>query len=145
MTPVLWGEEFGWRGYLQRRLFADRPLLAAVATGIIWAVWHFPLIVRGYNYPDHPWLGTLIFPVSLVLTSIVFGWLRERSGSIWAASLAHSATNIVGGSLCLLWFYGAGNQIFLGYPGILSWLPLTLLCAWIVFSGQLSPRSKPPA
>lgn len=34
-TPVLWGEEFGWRGYLQVRLFVERPLLAAVATGLV--------------------------------------------------------------------------------------------------------------
>ena len=25
-TPILLGEEFGWRGYLQLRIFADRPL-----------------------------------------------------------------------------------------------------------------------
>ena len=35
-TPLLFGEEFGWRGYLQLRLFPDRPLLSAVVTGVIW-------------------------------------------------------------------------------------------------------------
>ncbi len=44
-TPILWGEEFGWRGYLQIRLLADHPLLAAVATGLIWGVWHYPLMI----------------------------------------------------------------------------------------------------
>jgi membrane protease YdiL (CAAX protease family) len=44
LTPVLWGEEFGWRSYLQLRLFGSRPLVAAIATGIIWGVWHFPLL-----------------------------------------------------------------------------------------------------
>ena len=34
------GAEFAWRGYLQLRLFAHQPLLAAVATGIIWSLWH---------------------------------------------------------------------------------------------------------
>ena len=53
-TPILLGEEFGWRGYLQLRLLADRPLLAAVATGIIWSLWHLPLNLRGYNFPDQP-------------------------------------------------------------------------------------------
>jgi membrane protease YdiL (CAAX protease family) len=33
VTPILWGEEFGWRGYLQLRLLGQRPLLAAIATG----------------------------------------------------------------------------------------------------------------
>lgn len=44
-TPILWGDEFGWRSYLQIRLLADKPLLAAVATGLIWGVWHYPIIL----------------------------------------------------------------------------------------------------
>jgi membrane protease YdiL (CAAX protease family) len=40
LTLVLWGEEFGWRGYLQLRLFPQHPLLAAMATGVIWGIWH---------------------------------------------------------------------------------------------------------
>src|SRR5262245_8542216 len=53
-TPVLFGEEFGWRGFLQRRLFPNSPVAAALVTGLIWGVWHYPLILRGYNYPDNP-------------------------------------------------------------------------------------------
>ncbi len=35
-TPLLWGQEFGWRGDLQMRPYPGRPLLAAVGTGVIW-------------------------------------------------------------------------------------------------------------
>lgn len=41
-APVSFGEEFGWRGYLQKRLFPENPVLSAVVTGIIWGYWHFP-------------------------------------------------------------------------------------------------------
>jgi membrane protease YdiL (CAAX protease family) len=136
-TPILWGEEFGWRGYLQMRLLGQRPLLAAVATGLIWGVWHYPINLRGYNFPGHPILGLVVFPVSTILLSIIFGWLRLRTGSVWAASLAHAATNAVGGSLTTLLFAGGPDSIFVGYLGLLGWLPLGVLCAWIVFSGQL--------
>ena len=37
VAPILFGEEFGWRGYLQPRLFPQSPVLSAVVTGIIWA------------------------------------------------------------------------------------------------------------
>jgi len=137
-TPVLWGEEFGWRGYLQVRLLAERPLLAAVTTGLIWGLWHFPLNVRGYNYPDHPMVGLMIFPVGTVLLSIIFGWLRLRTGSVWAASLAHSATNAIGASLTMLLFQGGPNWLFVSYLGLLGWLPLGILCVWIVFTGRLN-------
>jgi len=141
-TAILWGEEFGWRGYLQQRLFPGRPLLAAMATGIIWAAWHYPLIFRGYNYPGHPWLGILLFPVTAVLLSIIFGWLRERSGSTWVPSLAHSATNVVGGSLSVLWFYGIADPLWVGYQGLLAWLPLGALSLWIVMSGRSRPVAR---
>jgi len=136
-TPLLWGEEFGWRGYLQLRLFPERPLLAAVLTGIIWGIWHYPLNLRGYNYPEHPLLGLLVFPVSCILLSIILGWLRTKSGSIWTVCLAHSATNAIGGTLTLLLFLGRADFLFTGYLGILSWLPLGAIAAWIVFTGRL--------
>lgn len=138
-TPLLWGEEFGWRGYLQIRLLNHRPLLAAVTTGLIWGLWHYPLNLQGYNYPDHRILGLFIFPVWTVFLSIIFGWLRLRTNSIWIVSLAHSATNAVGGSLTLLLFMGGPNWILVGYPGLLSWIPLGAFCVWIVLSGQLKP------
>lgn len=138
--PLLWGEEFGWRGYLQVRLFPERPLLAAVATGIVWSLWHLPLNLRGYNFPGYPLLGMLVFTVSAVLLSIIFGWLRLASGSVWAPTLAHAATNAVGGSLILLWFGGA-KPLWVAYLGILGWLPLGLLCLWIVLTGRLQPQT----
>lgn len=142
-TPVLWGEEFGWRGYLQLRLFAGRPLAAAVATGLIWGVWHYPLVLMGYQYPVHPFLGLLVLPVGTVLLSIVFGWLRLRTGSVWSASLAHAATNAVGGSLTLLLFRGGPHWILVSYLGVLAWVPLLALCAWIVLGARLEgpPRN----
>jgi hypothetical protein len=37
-APILFGEEFGWRGYQQIRLLPERPLAAAMATGVLWGV-----------------------------------------------------------------------------------------------------------
>jgi membrane protease YdiL (CAAX protease family) len=141
-APLLWGEEFGWRGYLQRRLLAGRPLLAAVATGLIWGAWHLPLLLRGYGYLDRSALGLVLFPVDTVLLSIIFGWLRERTGSIWSASLAHSATNAVGVSLLMLLFLGGPHWELVSYFGVLGLIPLGGVCAWIVLTGQLKPAAS---
>jgi uncharacterized protein len=136
-TPLLWGEEFGWRGYLQMRLFVGRPLWAAWATGVIWAVWHYPVILRGYDYPGHPFDGAAVFTVATVLISIIFGWLRNATGSVWATSLAHAATNAIGGQLGIALF-GHNNPVLVGYIGVLGLVPLGLLCIWIVWTGRLS-------
>lgn len=141
--PILWGEEFGWRGYLQPRLFPGRPLAAAVATGVIWGVWHYPLILRGYDFGDQAKVGAGVFLVTTVLLSIIFGWLMERTGSIWVSSLAHSATNAVGGSLTLLWFYRAGIPVLTAYVGVLAWPALLLTSIAILLFGYRA--AGPPA
>jgi membrane protease YdiL (CAAX protease family) len=142
-VPINFGEEFGWRGYLQLRLFPDAPVLSAVATGIIWAVWHYPLTLRGFNYPDHPLMGSLfVFPVTAIFLSIIFRWLNVKTGSIWSSSLAHSATNVIGGGLFFLLFGGGLNSLLVSPAGILAWVPLGALSAWIVFTGQLQPADS---
>ena len=143
-SPVLWGEEFGWRGYLQQRWFAQRPLHAAVATGIVWGIWHFPLLLKGYDYPESPAWGLLVFPVDAVFLSIIFAWLYHSTGSIWAPSLAHAATNAIGISVTTLLFLGGSNLLFVSYLGILSWLPLGGLAAWIGFTRRLDASAASP-
>jgi len=142
LMPINFGEEFGWRSYLQLRLFPDAPVHSAIATGVIWAVWHYPLTLRGFNYPDHPLVGSLfVFPVTGILLSIIFRWLNLKTGSIWSSSLAHTATNRIGGTLFLLLFGGGADFIFVSYAGILAWIPLGALSAWIVLTGQLTPAN----
>lgn len=141
MTPVLWGEEFGWRGYLQIRLLGNRPLLAAAVTGLIWGVWHYPLILMGFEYPDHRAMGLLVFPVTTVLYAIILGWLFLPSGSIWPASLFHAAMNTISGNMLLLLFRGGPNFIFLSHEGLLIWIPMALVSAWIVLSGRLQRKT----
>jgi membrane protease YdiL (CAAX protease family) len=97
LTPLFFGEEFGWRGYLQVRLFADRPITSAVLTGIVWGVFHYPLILLGFEGYENVALGLIVFPVFTVLMSIILGWLRQRTGGIWAGCVAHSAADITRG------------------------------------------------
>jgi len=141
-TPVFFGEEFGWRGFLQRRLFPNAPAISALATGLIWAVWHYPLILRGYNYPDHPLLGAALFTVFTVLASYIFGWFYRRSGSIWCNSLAHAASNTVG-SLSLLWLAGMGQPIIISYGGALALLPLAAVTIVLALVDRYRPGAAP--
>ena len=106
LVPIFFGEEFGWRGYLQVRLLAGNPLHAAVATGLIWGVWHTPLILAG-GEPTADRLQTLlVFPVFGVYFSIFLGWLRRRTDSVWAASAGHAANNVTALALTSIAFTG---------------------------------------
>src|SRR3712207_850432 len=93
VMPIILGEELGWRGYLQLRLFPGRPLRAALTTGLLWAVWHYPLWlataepVSGMGY--HLLFGT----VALTYFSVFLGWLQIRTRSVWTPTAAHAANN----------------------------------------------------
>jgi membrane protease YdiL (CAAX protease family) len=94
--PVL-GEEFGWRAYLQPKLMVLGGRKALVLMGIVWGVWHWPVILMGYeygfNYPGATWLGCLVFLWFTILASIFLGWATLRAGSVWPAVIGHAALN----------------------------------------------------
>lgn len=95
------GEEVGWRGYLQKRLVPRLgPLAAFALVGLIWAHWHTPIILQGYNYPETPVLGALVlWPATCVAVSFLLGWLTLKGRSVWPAAVAHGSFNAFHGGL----------------------------------------------
>jgi membrane protease YdiL (CAAX protease family) len=91
------GEELGWRGFLQGQMAAQLGTIKGIAVlGLLWSFWHLPLLLSGFNYPEHPFLGALVlFPATLVSASFFLGWLMLRTGTFWPAALAHGATNSI--------------------------------------------------
>jgi membrane protease YdiL (CAAX protease family) len=89
------GEEIGWRGLLIPQLarlntFARTSLIA----GVIWGIWHVPLIIGGGYSSGAPTLyAILCFMVLVIGMSFAFAWLRLASGSIWPATLMHAVHN----------------------------------------------------
>lgn len=132
------GEEFGWRGYLLPRLVPLGGVTAAIVVGIIWGLWHAPLIILdGYNYPGHPWLGVLMMVVFCTALSIIMAWLRFRSGSIWPPVLAHAVINAQAGfSLIVL---SKGDSLVGAPMGLLGLVPLIVLAIVLVVTRQLKP------
>jgi uncharacterized protein len=59
--------------------------------------------------------------------------------------LAHSASNFVGGSLSAYLFVGSGSFILTSFAGVIAWIPLGAICAWIVLTGRLMPVLDPAA
>lgn len=91
------GEELGWRGLLQGLLIERFGMVRGVSLlGLLWSFWHLPLLLSGYNYPDHRVLGAFVlFPVTLMTASYFLAWLSLRFDSFWPAALAHGATNSI--------------------------------------------------
>ncbi len=144
-STLIWGEEFGWRGYLQVRLLARRPALAAVATGLIWALWHAPGLLWGAVLSIDLALSAVVLAMGAVLGSVVLGWLRLRTGSIWPATLFHAAQNtaISAGTLTTLISVMAGRGWDWSWISwVLYLIPLAALCVWILVTRQLRSQGS---
>src|SRR5215208_4300255 len=95
VTLFTFGEEYGWRGYLLPRLLPLGEIRASVLLGMIWGVWHLPLIMAGLNYPGvNIWLAILVFTFVTVALSFTYTWFYvASSGSVLVAAVFHASTN----------------------------------------------------
>lgn len=129
------GEEIGWRGWL---LPALRPLgtwPALVLSGVIWGLWHSPVILLGYNFGRTDITGVLFMIGGCVAWGVLLGWLRLRSASVWPAVIAHGSLNAAGGLIVL--FAAAQPDLALAGPlGVAAWIVLAVVAAVLVLTGQ---------
>jgi len=90
------GEEIGWRGLLLpelTRMVSFRG--AALASGLVWSLWHVPVILfTDYNGGTPAAYGLLCFTATLVGISFPLAWLRLRSGTVWTAVIFHASHNL---------------------------------------------------
>jgi uncharacterized protein len=95
VTLFTFGEEYGWRGYLLPRLLPLGEIKASVLLGVIWGVWHLPLLLAGLNYPGvNVWLAIIIFTFVTVALSFTYTWFYvASSGSVLVAAVFHASTN----------------------------------------------------
>ena len=95
VTMFTFGEEYGWRGYLLPRLLPLGEIRASVLLGVIWGVWHLPLLLAGLNYPGvNIFLAIIVFIFATVALSFTYTWFYvASSGSVLVAAVFHASTN----------------------------------------------------
>jgi len=93
---LLISEELGWRGWLQPRLADLGFWPASIVIGVIWGLWHLPIILMGHNYGDLGWTGVAAMVGFTVMLTPYHALARERGGVIAAAGM-HGAINAVAG------------------------------------------------
>lgn len=90
------GEEIGWRGFLVPQMAKITSFTKlGLITGVIWAVWHYPLILfANYNAGVPLWYSLPMFMVTVIGMSFILAWFRLRSGSVWPPVLLHASSNL---------------------------------------------------
>jgi membrane protease YdiL (CAAX protease family) len=126
---IAFGEEYGWRGYLQTELIRLGRIRGVFLVGVIWGIWHWPVIWMGYNYPGEPVLGSIAMVVWCILLAYFLAYAVFKSKGVWTAAYLHALNNQT-----LSFFFMAvlapNNNIFsfgAGLPGIALGLIVVLL------------------
>jgi len=84
-------EEFGWRGFLQKRVNSEfSPILGSLVIGITWSLWHLPLFFmlgtsqHDFNMPFLPFL------IAITSSSFIYTYVNMISNeSLFSAILLH--------------------------------------------------------
>ncbi|MCL2196423.1 MAG: CPBP family intramembrane metalloprotease [Treponema sp.] len=118
------GEELGWRGYLLKAFQGKKFLLVSLITGAVWGVWHFPLILIGHNYPQHPIAGVAMMVIFCILLSPMMAYIVIKSKSVITAAIFHGCINAIAG-ISLLFLVG-GNDLTNGMTGAAGFITLLL-------------------
>ncbi|MBA4383342.1 MAG: hypothetical protein C0410_01260 [Anaerolinea sp.] len=126
---VTFGEEYGWRGYLQPALMKTGKIKGVLLVGIIWGIWHMPIIWMGYNYPEHPLLGSFLFIFYCIGLAFILGYAVLKTKAVWLAAFLHALFN-----QSTSYFMGiiytpkdTTTSFGIGWPGIIVVILLILL------------------
>jgi membrane protease YdiL (CAAX protease family) len=86
------GEEIGWRGFF---IYELRKVLSftgvSLFSGIIWATWHWPIIVY---YGENILLELTAFFVVIISMSFMMTYYSFKSKSLWPAVIFHAVSNV---------------------------------------------------
>ncbi|WP_435047696.1 CPBP family intramembrane glutamic endopeptidase [Formosa sp. S-31] len=86
------GEEIGWRGFF---IYELRKVLSftgvSLFSGMIWATWHWPVIVY---YGNNVILELITFYVVIISMSFMMTYYTFKSKSLWPAVIFHAVSNV---------------------------------------------------
>lgn len=126
---ITFGEEYGWRGYLQPALSGLGRVRGVALLGIIWGIWHWPVIWIGYNYPGHPYLGSLLMVLFSTGLAFLLGYAVLKAKGVWIAAFLHALVN-QSFSFFMGFIYAPGDPAYsfgLGIPGLIVLALLVVL------------------
>ncbi len=142
------GEELGWRGYLLPKLMPLGKARAYLLVGLIWGLWHAPIVLVGFVAPGYPLAGILLMIGLTTGLGLLLNELTLRYRSSILAGWIHGVYNSQA--------YGVWRVLFpqvhpllggmAGLVGLAVWFAVGL---WVIRRGravvlaEASPAAQP--
>jgi membrane protease YdiL (CAAX protease family) len=127
----LFGEEYGWRGYLQSELFKLGRIRGALLLGVIWGAYHWPVILMGWNYPGYPLLGLLLMVLWCTAEGVVLSYAVLKSGSVLLATFLHAVGNVIMSPIVEMGFMPY-DRVFTFFNGIYGIATVAVIAVFIL-------------
>ncbi|MBP9153288.1 MAG: CPBP family intramembrane metalloprotease, partial [Flavobacteriales bacterium] len=128
--PFMFGEEFGWRGLLLKETQQLGFLKSNLLIGVIWGLWHSPIILMGHNYPEYPVIGVGMMCLFTTALAFPFAYIRLKTKSILGPCVMHGMINATAASL--LYFTWGGHSLVTGMTGVAGLIAIALV-AFAIF------------
>ena len=119
------GEEIAWRGFLMKEFKGKKFLVAALWIGVIWGLWHAPIILNGHNYPHHPVAGVFMMVAFCLLLTPMLMYFRQKGGSVIVPVIMHGTFNAVAGLSAMV--VTPANDLLYGAAGLAGFIVLLII------------------
>lgn len=128
--PFALGEELGWRGLLFNETKKLGFVKSSLIIGIVWGIWHAPVILMGHNYPGYPVEGIFMMTLFTLVASFLLNYLRIHSGSVVSPTIFHGALNGVAGGLGMF-IVTDSNPLITSIAGIVGIVAILLTTIFV--------------
>lgn len=130
--PFALGEELGWRGLLFDETKHLGFVRSSLFIGLVWGIWHAPVILMGHNYPGYPIEGVFMMTLFTLAASFLLNYLRIHSESVVSPTLFHGALNGVAGGLGMF-IVSDANPLLTSLAGIVGISSIILVSLFVYF------------
>lgn len=90
---AFFGEEYGWRYYLQPLLQKRFGLIrGTIILGVVWGLWHLPLDLFFYS-PGYALQSIAAHQITCITLGVFFAFAYMSTGNIWVPVALHFANN----------------------------------------------------
>lgn len=132
-VPAGFLEEIGWSGFAFSRMRTPaNALVPAILLGVLWSIWHLPVInYLGAATPHGAYWIPFFLAFALAMTAMrtLICWIYVNTGSVWLAQLMHVTST---GSLVV---FGASRvtaeqeAVWYAAYGFLLWVAVAIVTA----------------
>lgn len=134
---AFFGEEYGWRYYLQPLLQKKFGLRGGVLVlGLVWGLWHLPLDFFFYVTPDKGVIQTTAQIITCVSLGIFLAYVYGKTQNIWVPVVIHFLNN----NLAVVFSQEQTEQALQNQEVTWAMIPIALLLNGLFFGIFLLSR-----